>query len=154
MLTIFEILREAGERIPTYIGQAISIVGALVLGQAAVEARIVSAPMIIVVGLTGIMALLNPRLTGPLIVVRSLLLLATFFLGLYGYFLGVIGLVIHLMSLRSFGVQYMLGVGSIHPQDIKDTAIRAPWWHMYLRPAMIGARNRKRKATNKVRNRS
>lgn len=154
MLTIFEILREAGERIPTYIGQAISIVGALVLGQAAVEARIVSAPMIIVVGLTGIMALLNPTLTGPLIVVRSLLLLATFFLGLYGYFLGVIGLVIHLMSLRSFGVQYMLGVGSIRPQDIKDTAIRAPWWHMYLRPAMIGARNRKRKAANKVRNRS
>lgn len=154
MLTIFEILREAGERIPTYIGQAISIVGALVLGQAAVEARIISAPMIIVVGLTGIMALLNPRLTGPLIVVRTLLLFASFFLGLYGYFLGMLGLVIHLMSLRSFGVPYMLGVGSIRPQDIKDTAIRAPWWHMYMRPAMIGARNLKRKASNKPRRRS
>lgn len=79
MLTIFEILREAGERIPTYIGQAISIVGALVLGQAAVEARLVSAPMIIVVGLTGIMTLLNPRLTGPLIIVRAVLLFAVFF---------------------------------------------------------------------------
>lgn len=149
MLTIFEILREAGARTPNSIGQAVSIVGALVLGQAAVDARIVSAPMVIVVGLTGITTLLNPRLTGPLIVIRIVLLLLSFFLGLYGYFFGLLGLVIHLMSLRSFGVPYMLGVGSIRPQDIKDTAIRAPWWDMYLRPAIIGARNRKRKSSNK-----
>jgi spore germination protein KA len=145
MLTIFEILREAGARIPNSIGQAVSIVGALVLGQAAVDARIVSAPMVIVVGLTGITTLLNPRLTGPLIIVRILLLLASFFFGIYGYFFGLLGLVIHLMSLRSFGVSYMLGVGSIRPQDIKDTAVRAPWWDMYLRPAVIGARNMRRK---------
>ncbi len=149
MLTIFEILREAGARIPTAIGQAVSIVGALVLGQAAVDARIVSAPMVIVVGLTGITTLLNPRLTGPLIIVRLILLIAAFFLGIYGYFFGLLGLVIHLMSLRSFGVPYMLGVGSIRPQDIKDTAIRVPWWDMYLRPAVIGVRNRKRKAPRK-----
>ncbi|WP_249901918.1 spore germination protein [Paenibacillus sp. PK3_47] len=149
MLTIFEILREAGARIPASIGQAVSIVGALVLGQAAVDARIVSAPMVIVVGLTGITTLLNPRLTGPLIIVRLLLLVITFFLGLYGYFFGLLGLVIHLMSLRSFGVPYMLGVGSIRPQDIKDTAIRAPWWDMYLRPAIIGVRNMRRKPARK-----
>ncbi|NOU82332.1 spore germination protein [Paenibacillus sp. LMG 31459] len=149
MLTIFEVLREAGARIPTSIGQAVSIVGALVLGQAAVDARIVSAPMVIMVGLTGITTLLNPRLTGPLIIVRLALLFIAFFLGIYGYFFGLLGLVIHLMSLRSFGVSYMLGVGSIRPQDIKDTAIRAPWWDMYLRPAMIGARNMKRKPSNK-----
>jgi spore germination protein KA len=149
MLTIFEILREAGARIPTSIGQAVSIVGALVLGQAAVDARIVSAPMVIVVGLTGITTLLNARLTGPLIIVRLLLLVITFFFGIYGYFFGLLGLVIHLMSLRSFGVPYMLGVASIRPQDIKDTAIRAPWWDMYLRPAIIGARNMKRKTSRK-----
>ncbi|MNC69759.1 Spore germination protein B1 [compost metagenome] len=80
-----------------------------------------------------------------MIIVRLVLLFAAFFLGIYGYFFGLLGLVIHLMSLRSFGVPYMLGVGSIRPQDIKDTAIRAPWWDMYLRPAVIGARNMKRK---------
>ncbi|AIQ50516.1 spore germination protein [Paenibacillus sp. FSL R7-0331] len=149
MLTIFEILREAGARIPNSIGQAVSIVGALVLGQAAVDARIVSAPMVIVVGLTGITTLLNPRLTGPLIIVRMILLLSAFLFGIFGYFFGLLGLVIHLMSLRSFGVPYMLGVGSIRPQDIKDTAIRAPWWDMYLRPAVIGARNMKRKDSAK-----
>ncbi|AIQ39122.1 spore germination protein [Paenibacillus sp. FSL R7-0297] len=154
MLTIFEVLREAGARIPTSIGQAVSIVGALVLGQAAVDARIVSAPMVIVVGLTGITTLLNPRLTGPLIIVRLGLLLVTFFLGIYGYYFGLLGLVIHLMSMRSFGVPYMLGVGSIRPQDIKDTAIRAPWWDMYLRPAMIGARNMRRQPSKKPAKRS
>ncbi|MEK4518712.1 spore germination protein [Paenibacillus sp. FSL H8-0122] len=154
MLTIFEVLREAGARIPTSIGQAVSIVGALVLGQAAVDARIVSAPMVIVVGLTGITTLLNPRLTGPLIIARLALLGSTFFLGLYGYFFGLLGLVIHLMSLRSFGVSYMLGVGSIRPQDIKDTTIRAPWWDMNLRPAVIGMRNRRRKPSKRPAKRS
>jgi spore germination protein KA len=149
MLTTFEILREAGARIPTTIGQAVSIVGALVLGQAAVEARLVSAPMVIIVGVTGITSLLNPRLTGSLMVVRTLLLLSAFMLGLYGYFLGLLGLVIHLMSLRSFGVSYMLGVGAIRPQDIKDTIIRVPWWHMYMRPAIISGRNMRRYAQKK-----
>lgn len=147
MLTIFEILREAGSRIPTNIGQAVSIVGALVLGQAAVDARIVSAPMVIVVGLTGITTLLNPKITGPMIVIRAILLVLSFLLGIYGYFFGLLGLLIHLMSLRSFGVSYMLGVGSIRPQDIKDTFIRVPWWDMYLRPVMIGARNIRRKSS-------
>ncbi|SEU29501.1 spore germination protein [Paenibacillus sp. NFR01] len=149
MLTIFEILREAGSRIPAAIGQAVSIVGALVLGQAAVDARIVSAPMVIVVGLTGITTLLNPRLPGPLIIVRIWLLGFAFMFGIYGYFFGLLGLVIHLMSLRSFGVPYMLGVGSIRLQDIKDTAVRLPWWDMYLRPALIGVRNRRRRAHKK-----
>ncbi|WP_084064628.1 spore germination protein [Paenibacillus stellifer] len=145
MILTFEILREAGARIPTSIGQAVSIVGALVLGQAAVDARIVSAPMVIVVGVTGITTLLNPRLTGPLLVVRFLLLFCTFFLGLYGFFLGMLGLLIHLMSLRSFGTPYMLGTSSITPEDIKDTAVRAPWWDMRVRPAMTGLRNMRRK---------
>ncbi|MCL6603289.1 MAG: spore germination protein [Paenibacillus sp.] len=149
MLTMFEVLREAGARIPAAIGQAVSIVGALVLGQAAVDARIVSAPMVIVVGVTGITSLLNPRIIGPLLVIRLLLLLSSFLLGLYGYFLGLLAVVVHLMSLRSFGVSYMLKVGSIKPEDIKDTIIRAPWWHIYLHPVIVGARNRKRKPGNR-----
>lgn len=140
MILTFEILREAGARIPTSIGQAVSIVGALVLGQAAVDARIVSAPMVIVVGVTGITTLLNPRLTGPLIIVRFLLLFCAFFIGLYGYFLGMLGLLIHLMTLRSFGTPYMLGTSTLDPAVIKDTSVRAPWWDMRMRPVAAGAR--------------
>ena len=81
---------------------------------------------------------------GPLNVVRLTFLVLASFLGLYGYIFGVMGLIIHLVSMKSFGVPYMLGVGELKFQDIKDTAIRAPWWYMNLRPAIIGKKNRKR----------
>jgi len=66
-------------------------------------------------------------------------------LGLYGYIFGVIGLFIHLMSMRSFGVPYMMNLVSTKLQDIKDTSIRAPWWYMQYRPKFISSKNRIRK---------
>lgn len=144
MLFMFEILREAGARIPSYIGQAVSVAGALILGQAAVDARIVSAPMVIMVALTGITSLVNIRMGAALIVMRAFLLFLASLLGMYGYFFGLIGVLIHLMSLRSFGVPYMMGTGSISNQEIKDFVIRTPWWDMHLRPAFISHKNRHR----------
>ncbi|WP_250160213.1 spore germination protein [Caloranaerobacter azorensis] len=146
MLFTFEIIREAGVRLPAAIGQAVSIVGALVLGQAAVAARLISAPMVIVTALTGISSFLTPQMIETLILIRFILLALSSFLGLYGYIFGIIGIFIHLMSLRSFGVPYMLNVSPINKQDVKDTAIRAPWWYMYYRPKLISDRNSVRKA--------
>lgn len=74
MLLVFDVLRETGIRMPSNIGQALSIVGALVIGQAAVEASLVAAPMIIVVASTGITSLLVPRLNVPVILWRFILL--------------------------------------------------------------------------------
>ncbi|MGG6313061.1 spore germination protein [Paenibacillus macerans] len=145
MLIVFEILREAGTRIPTSIGQAVSIVGALVLGQAAVDARVVSAPMVIVVGFTGITTLLNIKMKAASISSRFALLVLSSFMGLYGYLFGMIALVIHLMSLQSFGVSYMLTVGSFKETDIRDTVIRAPWWQPKLRAPVSQAKQRIRK---------
>ncbi|MCL6459342.1 MAG: spore germination protein [Gorillibacterium sp.] len=149
MLAIFEILTEAGARMPTPIGQTASIVGGLVLGQAAVEARIVSAPMVIVVGITGITALLNVKLRGPAIIARVIFLILASILGLYGYFIGILGLIVHLMGLYSFGVPYMLTIGNISPEVIKDTILRGPWWGMKLRTPVISGKNRKRMASRK-----
>lgn len=147
MLIVFEILREAGTRIPTSVGQAVSIVGALVLGQAAVEARVVSAPMVIVVGLTGITTLLNIKMKAASIFSRFLLLSLSAFLGIYGYLFGMMGLIIHLMSLRSFGVPYMLAVGSFKEEDIQDTVFRAPWWQNKLEAPLSQARQRIKKVS-------
>jgi len=147
LLITFDILRETGTRMPTQIGQALSIVGALVLGQAAVEARIVSAPVIIVVALTGITGLAIPRLKGAEIVIRLLLLLFSSILGLYGYMFGLIGLLIHLFSMRSFGVPYMLTLTNFDPKTLKDTVIRAPLIYMKYRPKFIAVNNRIRNAT-------
>ncbi|MGH4123381.1 MAG: spore germination protein [Clostridium sp.] len=142
MMIIFEILKEAGLRMPKQVGAAISIVGALVLGDAAVSARLVSAPIVIITAITGIASIMLPQVLG-LVEIRIIFLLLSSFLGLYGYIFGVMGLVLHMMSIRSFGIPYMLNVPSFSTQDIKDTAIRAPWWAMYLRPKMF-TKNKKR----------
>jgi len=141
MILIFELLREAGTRMPESIGQTVNIVGALVLGQAAVEARFVSSPIIIVTALTGITGLITPKIKGPIISLRFILLFLSAVLGLYGYTFGVMGLFIHLFSMRSFGIPYMLRLGSLRPEDVKDTVVRAPLWFMYFRPQLLSPRN-------------
>jgi Bacillus/Clostridium GerA spore germination protein. len=147
LLFVFEILRETGTRMPTVIGQALSIVGALVLGQAAVDARFVSAPMVIVVALTGITGLTIPRIKGATIIIRDTFLILASVIGLFGFTFGFIGLLIHLFEMRSFGVPYMYNLTSFETQDLKDTAIRAPWAYMKYRPKFIAANNRIRKSS-------
>jgi len=136
MTIVFEILREAGLRMPKHVGGAVTIVGALVLGDAAVNARLVSAPIVEITAITGIASFLMPQALG-IVVIRLILLLLSSFLGLYGYIIGVMCLVLHMMSIRSFGVPYMTNMPSFSTQDIKDTVIRAPWWDMYLRPKLF-----------------
>ncbi|MFT9494389.1 spore germination protein [Anaerosolibacter sp.] len=149
----FEILREAGTRLPKPIGETVSIVGALVLGEAAVTARIVSAPIVIVTAITGITSLMLPKMLGALSIVRFSFIILSSFLGLYGYIFGVVGLFIHLMSIRSFGIPYMLHLGSIDKEDVKDTIIRAPWWYMHYRPKLIGTKDPVRSGSKKLKKR-
>jgi spore germination protein KA len=141
LLLIFEILRETETRMPAYVGQALSIVGALVLGQAAVQAKFVSAPVVIIVAVAGITGLMIPKLKGPVILLRYLFILLASLLGMYGIMFGIMGLFIYLFAMRSFGIPYMLYLSSLNFQDIKDTAIRAPRWYMEYRPRLIAAKN-------------
>lgn len=147
MIIVFEVLREAGIRMPTFSGQALSIVGALVIGQAAVEAKFISAPIVIIIALTGITGLMLPKLSGAMIILRIVFIVLASFLGLYGYIFGMAGLFIHLMELRSFGVPYMYELMGIDPlEEIKDTYIRAPWWFIKYRQRLV--------STNRTRNKS
>jgi spore germination protein KA len=142
MLIVFDLLRETGARMPGNIGQALSIVGALVIGQAAVEAKMVAAPMIIVVALTGITALLVPKLNAPIIYIRLGLLLLASMLGFYGLVLGASAVLIHVINLRTFGIQVLTLTGDLSKQETKDTWVRDPWWVMKLRPRMAADRAR------------
>ena len=74
MLIVFDILKEAGMRMPSNAGQALSIVGALVIGQAAVAAKLIAAPMIIVVAIVGITGLLIPKMNASNIIIRLIML--------------------------------------------------------------------------------
>ncbi len=136
MIIVFDILRETGVRMPSYIGQALSIVGALVIGQSAVDARLVAAPMVIVVAFTGITALLVPKLNASIIYIRMGLLLISAMFGFYGLVAGMSIIAIHIISLRSFGVPQILLTGNLQYQEVKDTFMRAPWWRMRTRSRM------------------
>lgn len=105
----FEALREAGVRLPKQVGAAVSIVGALIIGQAATSAGIVSAPMVIIVALTGIASFMIPRYAAGIVsrLLRFPIMILAGTLGLVGMMLGVIVIVIHLSSLRSFGMSYL-----------------------------------------------
>lgn len=137
----FEMLREAGLRLPRTVGQAVSIVGALVIGDAAVSAGLVSPAMVIVVAATGIASFSAPafNLAISARLLRFLVLIGAATLGLFG--VGIVAALImtHLASLRSFGVPYMSPVAPFNGADLKDIFIRTPWWSMWTRPRLIGA---------------
>ena len=145
LILIFELLRETGLRVPQSMGSALSIVGGLVIGQASVEAKIVSAPMLIAVAAGGIAGLMVQRLKGAVFYGRIILVLLCYFLGLTGYFIGITALFTIIFSLDSFGTDYTASLNELSFQSLKDSIFRAPWFKMNTRPSF---------SPNKVRQRS
>lgn len=146
----FEALREAGVRLPKQIGSAVSIVGALVIGQAAVQAGIVSPAMVIVVSITGVASFMTPRynLGFAIRILRFPIMILAGTLGILGIMLGICGIVIHLCKLRSFGVPYLSTLAPIHMDQLKDTLVRAPIWKLNTRPRLTGKYNKYRQSKN------
>jgi spore germination protein KA len=144
MEVTFEILREAGLRLPKTVGQAVSIVGALVIGQAAVEAGLVSPAMVIVVAITAISNFVIPSFSMgiSLRIIRFALMVLAASFGLFGVIIGLIAMIQHLCSLRSFGVPYMSPLAPFALSGQKDTIFRMPQWALFSRPRFIGQKNR------------
>ncbi|WP_440109241.1 spore germination protein [Paenibacillus sp. QZ-Y1] len=132
----FEVIREAGVRMPRAIGPAISIVGALVIGQAAVEAGLVSGAMVIVVSFTAIANFAIPYFSMATAVrlLRFPFMLLAGTLGLFGILAGAVPLLAHLVSLKSFGVDYLMPYSPFFKSNMKDLWLRVPWWAMKTRP--------------------
>jgi spore germination protein KA len=149
MEVTFEILREAGLRMPRAIGQAVSVVGTLVIGQAAVEAGIVSAAMVIVVSVTAISTFTFPAysMSIPIRMLRFVLMGLAASFGLFGIIMGMFTLLLHLCSLRSFGEPYMSPLSPFIASNQQDTIVRLPRWLHFKRPstAQKGNRIRQRK---------
>lgn len=137
----FEALREAGVRLPKQVGAAVSIVGALVIGQAAISAGIVSSPMIMVVAITGVASFLIPNysLGIALRMIRFPIMICAGVLGLYGVVLGALVVLIHMMTLRSLGVPYLSPLAPYQPEQLPDTLLRKPRWAMKTRPHFTGS---------------
>ncbi|MFF2887392.1 spore germination protein [Paenibacillus sp. NPDC057967] len=146
METMFEALREAGVRLPKQVGAAVSIVGALVIGQAATSAGLVSSPMVMVVAITGIASFLLPHYSVGISIrlLRFPMMLLAGVFGLLGLLMGIIGIAIHLCSLRSFGMPYLSPIAPMMVGEWTDVVMRPPAWLPRRRPRLTNSGGGKR----------
>jgi len=144
----FEVLREAGLRLPKQVGSAVSIVGALVIGDAAVNSGLVSAPMVMVVAITGIASFSIPRYNAAIAfrMLRFPMIFLAGTLGLLGIMLGLIAIIVHLSTMRSFGVPYLSPMAPMDASAMKDSLLRLPIWAFRRRPHFTGKYNKNRQA--------
>lgn len=144
METAFELLREAGLRLPGPVGHAIGIVGGIVIGQASVDAKIISPMIVIIVAITAISTFAIPdySLTTAFRIIRYIFIGISALFGLYGFLLGLLILIAHLSSLESFKIPYLApytATDKNNYNDLKDTILRFPLFMQNRRP--IFARN-------------
>ena len=127
MQVIYEILREAGLRAPEQIGSALNIVGAFLIGQAAVSAGLIGAPMVIIVSLTATTSLVVPTLYEPGVIMRFVFIFAAGMAGLYGVTLAFAFFALHLCSLKVYDIPYMAPLMPLDVYSMRDIIVRAPW---------------------------
>lgn len=136
-IVLFEIIREAGVRLPKTIGSALSIVGALIIGEVAVNAGLIGAPTIIIVSLSFIASFVIIPLAGVIAILRIIFILAASLFGSYGIAMVSLAVLTHMVSLTSFGVPYMAPYSPFYFRDWKDTFIRFPTRLLKKRPKSI-----------------
>ncbi len=133
-LTI-EFLREGGFRLPTKIGQTLSVVGGIIVGDAALNAKVVSSTTLLVAGITTVASFVIPnyQMSISIRLISYIMLIMTNWIGILGIIIGWFFILSYLCSLENLGVPYF----SFHKSDMKDIFIRAPIWKMNKRPDVI-----------------
>lgn len=144
VLVIFEILNEASVRMPKYVGMALSIVGAIVLGETAVNAGLLSSPAVLVMALSAIGLYATPDLIGSFGIMRFVFLVAASLLGLLGLLISVLVFVGYTVTLTNLGTDYTAPLAPLVGKDIKDSWIKRGLQHLQLRPYSIPNQNRVR----------
>jgi spore germination protein KA len=144
ILLLFEIIREASIRMPKSLGTAMSIVGALVLGDTAVKAGIISSPGVMIIALSSIALYTAPALVGTSSLLRVLFTLIGGLGGLYGLILGVTVLIFYLSSLNSMGAPCLAPFAPLIKNDLKDGIVRRQLLSLGTRPEALGSPNKRR----------
>ena len=124
---LYEILREAGIRLPRPIGHAIGVVGGIVIGDITVNAGLVGAPMVLIVALSGLCSFVVPALYERTVLLRFIYIFAGGIFGLYGIMLAVGVIIIKMCSLNTYGVPYMSPISPFNPRSSRDMLARAGW---------------------------
>ena len=124
---IYEIMREAGLRLPRPVGHAVSIVGALVIGDAAVNAGLVGSPMVMIVALTALSSFVVPSLYEAIAVLKFVFIIIGGTWGLYGIALGLMALAVNLCAMVTEGVPMMAPLAPFSKFSMRDTVYRQGW---------------------------
>ncbi len=141
LILMFELLRESGTRLPKTVGSAITIVGSLIIGEAAVNAGIVGAPMVIIIALTAVSSFIVPNLAEFTLMYRLFFLFLGAVMGLIGIGTGMVIMLAQLISTESFGIPIL---SSFSKNEIKDSVLRFPLWSKKFRPESIAKENVRR----------
>ncbi|MFC5451631.1 spore germination protein [Paenibacillus aestuarii] len=130
MIALFELFREAGERLPKAVGQTVAVVGGIVVGDAAIRAGLASTTFLVIAAITAVSSftLVNQSLVGTVSIIRLFVMLCGSTLGIFGFNLSVIAIVVYLSSLKSFGVPYLAPLSPIRWKDAVMALIRKPWY--------------------------
>ncbi len=134
VIMLFEIIREASVRMPRSVGTAMSIVGALVLGDTAVKAGLISSPSVMIVALSSIALYTVPDQVGAMSIMRIVFCLAGGACGLYGIAIAVLLLILYLSALNSFSTPYLAPFAPLITDDLGDTFIKAPTFLQARKP--------------------
>lgn len=150
MEVTLEMLKEAGIRLPAPIGQTVGIIGAIVIGQAVVQAGVVSNIMVIVVSLTGLASFIVPNhdMSAAIRLIRFPMMMVAAFFGLLGIGVGLMVLLGHLVALESLGTPYFSPISPLRMADWKDMIIRMPLTKMNTRPLSARPIQEKRQGPN------
>lgn len=146
-----EMIREAGVRLPSPIGQTVGIVGGIVIGQAIVQAGLISNIMVVVVAFTAISSFILPNLdmVGAVRLIRFCLMIAASMFGIFGLLVGLMILVGHMISLESLGTPFGTPFAPMRFSDWRDTLVRSPMWKLTRRPLGAGVKQSDRQGANR-----
>lgn len=139
MLLLFELLREAGFRLPSVIGGTIGVVGGLIIGDAAIRAGITSPAMVVVIATSTIATytLVNQSLSTAITLIRLLFILTSSIFGFFGFFLSLFCLLIYLANIRTFGVPYLNIAADLTWETISKSFLRLPPKKYKHRPKVL-----------------
>lgn len=147
MLIMFELFLEAGSRLPKGIGQTVSVLGGLIIGDAAIRGGITSPTMLVIIGITALanFTLVNRSLAGNLFYFRIFVLLISYFLGIYGFVLSFIFIILYIARLQSFGIPMFSNITSPNGKDIRFVFFRLPATLLKKRNAGLSIKDGTRK---------
>lgn len=139
MLGLFELFREAGVRLPKAVGQTVAVVGGIIVGDAAIRAGLTSPMMLVTAAVTAVatFTLVNQSLSGTVSILRLYILIFSSVLGLYGFVLGLVSIVIYLSRLNSFGLPYLAPISPIYFRDIIEAVLVKPWSFIHRKKSSL-----------------